>query len=253
MVLCSAMFNYLALMFSWYDMTWYLWYSMICYDRLASLCLDLFPGEEQPGAIGQRADAWWQRPQMPAALIRLEAWYVNCLLSSEKNSGGSEQSLLNVVLQQHVSCRGCGRMSSRRVKKKKKKKKKWRVSRRFNTSTWFVLFISTHIYRHNVRPGFTHTLPLSHMPPCTKLALSSWYLRNVMFCWLACQYQLGVKGMKRDTLLLGLYAGLIPTLLSDFKVAFCPSKLCQDVPRFVGICWRPARTRRTSNPSLVHI
>ena len=36
------------------------------------------------------------------------------------------------------------------------------------------------------------------------------YLRNDIFwlSWFACQYQLGIKGMKRNTLLLGLYAGL---------------------------------------------
>eukprot|EP00435_Cladocopium_sp_Y103_P031375 s1198_g7.t3 len=39
------------------------------------------------------------------------------LVKELMNGGGSEQSLLNVVLQQHVSCRGCGRMSSREAEK----------------------------------------------------------------------------------------------------------------------------------------
>lgn len=39
------------------------------------------------------------------------------LVTELMNGGGSEQSLLNVVLQQHVSCRGCGRMSSREAEK----------------------------------------------------------------------------------------------------------------------------------------
>ena len=33
--------------------------------------------------------------------------------------------------------------------------------------------------------------------------------KDFFFGWFACQYQLSVKGMKRDTLLLGLYAGFI--------------------------------------------
>ena len=43
--------------------------------------------------------------------------------------------------------------------------------------------------------------------------VSSWYLRKDIFWlnWPACQYQIGVKGLKRDTLLLGLYAGLLPS------------------------------------------
>ena len=43
--------------------------------------------------------------------------------------------------------------------------------------------------------------------------VAGWCLRGIegmiFFCWLACQYQLGVKGMNRDALLLGLYAGLM--------------------------------------------
>ena len=45
---------------------------------------------------------------------------------------------------------------------------------------------------------------------CSRM-VSSWYWRNGIFwlSWLTCQYQIGVKGMKREALLLGLYAGLI--------------------------------------------
>ena len=53
--------------------------------------------------------------------------------------------------------------------------------------------------------------------------VAGWCLRGIegmiFFCWLACQYQLGVKGMNRDTFLLGLYAVLIldTTQCKSFK------------------------------------
>ena len=60
-----------------------------------------------------------------------------------------------------------------------------------------------------------------------------WYLIFVWLSSLACQYQIGVKGMKHDTLLLGLYAGLIDVFCAfgSFLCALCfcgelKKKLC---------------------------
>ena len=63
---------------------------------------------------------------------------------------------------------------------------------------------------------------------CSRM-VSSWYWRNGIF-WLSCltcQCQIGVKGMKREALLLGLYAGLIlidrPNILAG-EMFFWPVK-----------------------------
>lgn len=148
--------------------------------------------------------------------LRDSAWYVNCLLSRLssiefwvwlRNSGGSEQSLLNVVLQQHVSCRGCGRMSSRRVDKKK-----WRVSRRFCKSTWLVILISTHIYTQ-----------------CRDM--QGLVLRT--HCRSALCVLIQRLPKTRD---LGTPIQLFPTLLSDFQVVHFflqnRAKMCQDLLGF---------------------
>jgi hypothetical protein len=199
--LCSTMFNYLALIWYAFVFSWQMSYDMIimidshhfvsiCFQvksNLAPLVKELMNGGS---GLGRSAALIW--------LIELGMWIVCWVgwvqLSSEKrNSGGSEQSLLNVVLQQHVSCRGCGRMSSMRVDKKK-----WRVSRRFSKSTWLVILIST----HNAAQPYA--------------------------------------SLYKDCQKHGTLAHLFPTLLSDFQES------CQDVPRFVGICSGPARTRRTS-------
>ena len=171
-------------------------------------------------------------PGRSAALIWLDrvlrAWYVNCLLSRlssecKRNSGGSEQSLLNVVLQQHVSCRGCGRMSSRRVDKKK-----WRVSRRFSKSTWLVILISTHniSYTHNAR------------------ICKAWFYAH---CRSALCVLIQRLPKTRD---LGTpihhYSPISNLAFWISSCRFFPSEPCQEVPRFVGICSGPARTRRTS-------
>ena len=41
-------------------------------------------------------------------------FYFWCWTVKVKNRGSSQQSLLSVVLQQHISCRGCSRLSSRK-------------------------------------------------------------------------------------------------------------------------------------------
>ena len=153
-------------------------------------------------------------------------------LSSEKrNSGGSEQSLLNVVLQQHVSCRGCGRMSSRRVDKKK-----WRVSRRFSKSTWLVILISTHIYTQ-----------------CRDM--QGLVLRTHCRSALCVLIQRLPKTRDLGTPIQS-YSAISNLAFWFSSCIFFPSEPCQDVPRFVGICSGPARTRSTSliflYPSLVH-